>query len=366
METNKTAGKIEAVADTILLFSVYAHIRPVLRDSGVCLDTGVVLFVPDYGKKDSLLRSLEQCGAIRKTIYRNKLPTGFNFQMILIEYRPSLKREVIEEFLENDEYLSVLVVPGILPEFLQGRDIMYFDDIETSMEQGVLRKEIFGQFTDFVHKNVSGVVDIITRFEEVKKSRNIDKKPTLYQVLVCIALVYCYYKALALKKPEVGGDYLNILEGRIETMYREIEKASMGVEVLSTVRKVLLNYVDQGLEILVGDIDQVEGEMFQAVQEDKAILYDQDYYYIPDKLFRQITVPLQQVVSYSALKQALFQEGVLICNSTADNFTIKKLFYSAYGAALRLRFLKLSRSQIDGNGQLGLMERGKLCVSGEM
>lgn len=366
MEENQATNEIEAFEDIILLLSAYVHMRPVLKDSGICLNAGIVLLVSDVRKKDAIVQSLEQCGAVREVIYRNQIPTGFNFQMVLVEYKISLKRDTLEAFLENDKYQPVLVVSGILPEFLQGRNLVIFDDVQVEQEQVVLRKKAFKQFTDFVHQNVKSVVDIIARFEEVKKGRRIEKKTTLYQVLVCVALVYCYYKAVVLKKPEMGGEYLNILEDRIKKMYQEIEKLGVDVEVLPAVQKVLQNYVEQSLDTLIGNIDQVEGEVFQAVQEDKAILYDQDYYYIPDKLFRQITVPLQQVVSYSALKQALFQEGVLICNSTADNFTVKKLFYSVYGATLRLRFLKLSRSQIDGNGQLGLMERGKLCVPGEM
>lgn len=92
-------------------------------------------------------------------------------------------------------------------------------------------------------------------------------------------------------------------------------------------------------------------------------MFDEEFYYIPEKILRKACESFRDSVSILSVKRALFDSGFLCCNDAKEgNYTVKKLLTNAYGCSFRPRFLKIKKEFFISGGSLGLEERRKKCT----
>jgi len=86
-------------------------------------------------------------------------------------------------------------------------------------------------------------------------------------------------------------------------------------------------------------------------------MYDSEYYYFPDVLFREVCESLLESLSFRQVKHSLIAAGVLESNGGDRLYdTVKVVVYSAYGVRSRPRYNKLKREFIDRDGALTLVQ----------
>jgi len=85
------------------------------------------------------------------------------------------------------------------------------------------------------------------------------------------------------------------------------------------------------------------------------ILYDRDFLYIPDKIFDEITIPMRDMQSGVLIKQALKNEGLLVCDH-GTSYTSKVVTWNVYGIMVRIRMLKFQLNRLNKTGDIPLLQ----------
>lgn len=364
MGENQNTNEIIQYVDCEFLLSAYAHDRVIMEDAGFGINGGVVLFISNPNKVEAVIHNLEQCGGIRGQIHGSKIPSAFNYNMVLITYQPHYKRETILEFLACMDYMPVFVVCGMMPEWLHDYPNILLLEEEDIADYMNKRVEYLNSFFEFSHSHAADIINIVYSIKDAKQFRDISDETALYKSLYCTGVIYNYYIYMKCKGLQVPLDYYDDLDSTIRDA---LEFDDIDMETVSAVYKALCRYLDTETDILLGSMDKIEGELIGAVAERRAILYDEKYYYLPENLFNDaMEEGLDFIISQHLLKSILYQEGVLICNSTRGNYTIKKTLTNIYDEQLRARFLKFSREKLEEGQQLSLVERRRSDVSGKM
>ena len=154
-----------------------------------------------------------------------------------------------------------------------------------------------------------------------------------------------------------------ILHQAIKQSLELAECYAEDLENADFIKKAIESCVDRNDGIKIGKIDEVEGELAKALQEEEAILFDEEYYYISEKILRKACEFFQDSVSILSVKRALLDSGFLCCNDAKEgNYTVKKLLTNVYGYSFRPRFLKIRKEFFMSGSSLGLEERGRKCT----
>ena len=84
-------------------------------------------------------------------------------------------------------------------------------------------------------------------------------------------------------------------------------------------------------------------------------LFDRDSFYIPDLIFDEITKPMQDMQSGVLIKQALKDEGILVCDH-GTSYTRKIVTWNVYGEMVRIRVLKFPLNRLNRAGDIPLLQ----------
>jgi len=85
------------------------------------------------------------------------------------------------------------------------------------------------------------------------------------------------------------------------------------------------------------------------------LFYDQEFFYIPDLIFDEITKPMQDMQSGVLIKQALKDEGMLVCDH-GTSYTRKIVTWNVYGEMVRIRVLKFPLNRLNRAGDIPLLQ----------
>lgn len=91
---------------------------------------------------------------------------------------------------------------------------------------------------------------------------------------------------------------------------------------------------------------------------EEVIIYDEEFLYMKDALFKEISEVLIKTFPIDILKSCLAKEGIL-CQSKESSYTVKVGYYNLAGEFCRVRMLRFSRNRIRLAGELDFIE---LCV----
>lgn len=92
-------------------------------------------------------------------------------------------------------------------------------------------------------------------------------------------------------------------------------------------------------------INKANATALTGERQKRTVLFDEEYYYIPEELFAQICEPLKAVCSLNQIKEALEKEGVLCTQGRGRIYRTIKL--SIRGTDVSPRFVWLKRKKLD-------------------
>ncbi len=347
-------------AGILLLINIMAEIRPLLIDERLDFQKGLVLFCADNAigsRTESFFQKIgaAQCKSIGKSEWN--IP---NNRIGIHNYNRYDEERKVFEFLQNEMFTPVIVICGILPEFMKrGMNLIVLE--QGIYTQGPLMLRTFKDFCDFIRNNPQ----LLQRQIRLCRSAEFHEqtcKGSLYISLEVAAEVFCiYYRE--------NHDEIQSREMRIslhQAINRGVELAECYAEDLEStdfIKKAVENYIDANAGIQIGKVGEIDGELTKAVQWEEAVLYDDKFYYMPEKILRKACESFRDSVSILSVKKALLDSGFLCCNDAKDgNYTVKKLLTNAYGYSFRPRFLKIRKEFFMSGSSLGLEERGRKCT----
>lgn len=360
MEKSEKIDEVIETVDDIFLLVVLAYVRVLLGEVGLGLISGAVLFVSNPLMVETVICLLESCGAVRSQLHGNKIPWYPNHKLVMILYQQFYTIDVITKFLTCTDYFPVIVVGGVLPKKLRvSKNILTSEELDLDFRRLERRKQLFEQFTAFVNESVEDVLECFRGFRTSPRFENVLYQSRLQKALTAVALVFDYWIYSKWHFLDEKSHFFERIEQYIVKMCTAMNNNYEGLDIVESVKKCLICYLDSHSEIIVGSVNCIEGELLNAVNMKQAILYDASYYYIPDNILRAATEHIHEVISYPSIKAELHYEEVLICGATNENYTSKKMVVNAYGQIIRQRYLKLRKEAIDTGCQLNLTERRK-------
>lgn len=91
--------------------------------------------------------------------------------------------------------------------------------------------------------------------------------------------------------------------------------------------------------------------------EDDTMFYDEDFLYMPEKLFKQIAVSLLEYLPVNQLKRGLSECGVIVKEgSDSATYTVKIRIKAGDGGYERLRMLRMRREKLRPFGMLDFVD----------
>lgn len=327
-----------------------SFLRFILKEKNYNLDSGLVLvmdnqrlvrqFVNDYNVK------FKNGVSINRWNIRSKCPA--NHCCGFMAFQKEMKEETIQTFLAEQNFMPILVVSGgILPDFLR----MDFNIFRIREDEMLDLKDknsqiLLGGFQDYIIKNVDEVCAVIERVETTKAVIEFDGQEEMFNLFRNLAAVISVY-ATYLRRSKTEVEVAEISDKLIQESKRRIFQIvdfSSGENLREAFSQLLWRYAGEKEGLTIADVSMVNGETCQALRENRAILYDSGYYYLPPELFRDICKPLLETTSIPEVKRQLKAEGILYCNSM--DYTVKKQIVTVFGNIERLRFLWICKEEL--------------------
>lgn len=88
---------------------------------------------------------------------------------------------------------------------------------------------------------------------------------------------------------------------------------------------------------------------------ENCMLYDEEFLFMKERLFKSISASLLQIFPLNSLKTALVNDGIL-CPENAATYTAKMPFYNVAGQYQRERMLRFRRSRLSVLGEMEFVE----------
>lgn len=349
----------ELCNEVTLLINVLAEISPILSDEGISVGRGLIIFSETANISQKIQRIYKAAGAVAwKNIVNARQKTPNNrIGMHLHQKYDAVKQEL--EFLALEGFTPIVAAHTVLPEHLKEEALVIYEAVPDS-EETIL--EELRSFRQHIHEEPSVIRKYLSLAETSEAFPQWETHGALSFALEIVAEVFCHSYRNTHNEAETKRKR-NLFHAAI--MYRKqlLQRYSGSWDISGAVKRALEKFVFSNPQILLGRVDGIEGKIFESIQNNAAVLYDEDFYYFPEKIFKAACSPLLDMVAISNIKSEMAANGDLCSNRIADgNYTVKKLLTNVYGSTLRARFLKIRRGFFDKDGELGLYERRETYV----
>lgn len=332
------------VGDELLLLFIAAAIRPLLVMAGIGYRQGILFLAEDETVQDWVIRVLDMLGAVERRSIRSKVAGNIlNSQIAFHVFMQYDAPEDLDRFLNDDSFAPVVLSYGVIPRYLKDMKHVIFLDRESCsrciVEEAIKAKEAFCRFA---YTNPDAVQNSIRRGMTSNAFLQAEDLP-LVRTLRVTQHVFCDFY----RNTHTEAETEQVAKRLQESLACLAERMSANIgewDVAPAVVKALKEYVAKNDDVVIGPADEIGGELAKALQNDTALLYDGDFYFVSDRLLRKACNSLLVVVSLPVIKEALTSSGILECNNVHDrNFTVKKVLVTVYGEIFRKRFLKLRK-----------------------
>lgn len=341
-------GRVGRMCEVIKEFGVlqfiqaFSFCRFIFQNYGYDLEKGIVLVADDdrhaQEVADAILTTVDSRNILR---YNSKTEKPFNFEIALHLYRKYDKEQELSEFLVEKKFTPVVIVGGILPEFmeenayvfrisLKGSDVRGFEEMYKKMKMGVL-------------SHLGHLKYEIKNFKSSKLLKQLDIDESYRRCFEIIALTGKAWELVIRESndEEISERWVNDYCEASAIALRTMDDLCGICDVSEAVRKCVVEYVWKN------DVEIID--LYRIMDDgNETIWYDSDYYYFTEPFLKKICKPLQNTVSFQQIKTELYEAGILVCNNTKNrNFTVKKSCFDIQtGRESRMRFLKLLKQEL--------------------
>ncbi len=334
--------------DVIKMISGIAFLRPILKLCDCDCDKGIMLVVDSDRDARMLAKYFETRlnGKIVKRLRKMDIQDIQNFEAAFYITKGTENREALEEFLMEEEFFPVVFVGNKIPSgswddnyFLRINTKEFQDEIESEEEE-------FRKFRKYTIANPMQIKAVLLKLDTSKAMEEYRVEYEFLPIYKAMSAVgYVWRSFLWSTRNEKTAEiflnrYLHTCRGIVDK-FRDYEST---FEIQEEVNELTWDYVGAHVEVKFANVEMVGPKANQAMKADCAILYDEDYYYIPEKLMKQICAPLLKCLSVSELKGQLEKERLILCNG--EGFTVKKKFRTIDGVSGRCRAFKFVKEKL--------------------
>lgn len=347
-------------ANIMLLVNVMAEIRPLLMDEGLDFGNGLTLFCEEKAASREIEEFFQSVGAGQcKTLGRSEWKVPNNRIGLHVFGRYEEERRIYE-FLQEDTFTPVIIICGMLPDFLRAGQNLIVLEQGVEIQQAAI-SQAFQGFCAYIRNNPQLLQRQIRLCKSAEFLRQGGKEP-LYISLEAAAEVFCGYFRESHDETQTKEMRISLHQAISQGMGLA-ECYAEDMESTDFIKKAVENYIDGNSWIRIGSVEEIDGELTKAVERNEAILFDGEFYYLPEKIFRSACELFRNAISVLGVKRALLESGFLCCNDAKEgNFTVKKLLTNVFGYSFRPRFLKIRREFFVSGNSLGLEERRRECT----
>ena len=262
------------------LIAVCSELNFIFRRQGLGLDKGI-LFLLDEDIPSSMFIQIIQntIETVEVGKLRKKQREVLNYQLAVYKYDRCDKTEALQEFLDNTKFLSAVIIGDIVPEVL--KDSAYILKISGTLCSDMCRLE-FREEMDAMREFIRSNPEIIVReLNLLKTSKEFEQSQHCSQLFVSLLAAMRVYCAFCRNKHSEAN--VEVLKARIfaEIGYyvRAAEEMAEAYDAMEAVKAVALKFFTEEKDYKIAEISQVDGNMVKAVEEEKAVLYDSEFYY---------------------------------------------------------------------------------------
>lgn len=324
-----------------------SFLRYLMKDYGYNLDEGFVLITD--GERQARKFITEYCMRTKGNgvkVTDMKRCNFENYQCGLLNLQRGRREEQVINFLESDGFMPVVLVGGLLPEYLSDRFVFRLKQADV---ENVSTKEFADQiagFYSFVTQNVTDVCNVLEELEssiEFMEYSGDGNEKTIFAIFTVVGKIYSLYLRQNHTERYVVDFFQNYI---VETKERlqKIKEFASGEEMAESISSLIWEYMEENPDVYLIDVEKIDGCGYNALKANNAFLYDSQFYLFPPRLFMKICEPLLQTVSEPGLKRRMKEEGILHCNSS--DYTVKKEIVNVYGARERFRMLWICKQAL--------------------
>lgn len=339
------------------LLCIAAQIYPMLQSLNLSVAHGVMICVENMDVRDAVVCVLEERGARKVELRSFTKGSGRNYIPYFADVNRRISEEKVMNFLEDEKSMSILIGRMILPEWLADLFVgerLIFTEEDMLICDGQKKREKIQHFVQFVRTNPALIFRTLRLLSNsLRNTKERIKQGKLWLMLRASVEAWSVFYRENHSEEQTLQEKQKLIE-EVNIFSELPEQHALPEEIGENVGELLVNYVQNNEEVLVGKVDEVDLQLFSAIQDKKAILQKDDYYYVPEELLRAACKPLENVVSFLEIKRGLYQEGYLLCqNRKGCNYTIKLLITNVVGYTSRPRFLKFRRELFESSTSIG-------------
>lgn len=353
MEENNECRELKKLPYLICFVGFLRHI---LNRECRCMTNGVVLVADSWMTTTVFARLMCENGRIvdliRRWLPKCEHPANYKIGLLVLQGQ---KQSEIKAYLDETDFLPVVIAGGILPPYLRtGRYIFRVHDEDVAALRGAEFSSLMTRFKKYVTKNINVIWPLLrqlptsTIWQEYQGDM---ETRCLYEILIATAEVvkmFVRHESDEETANTVWIEFYRECMRRIE----EIPDFAGGEILASEVPDIFTEYLENHPEISVSSTIGLSDVVFAMVLQGEAILYDDEYYYLPEKLFRKVFAPFLETVSIIELKKQ-FAEGEII-KKTSEDYTAKKQFSTKSGMRERKRMIWFNKKSLLTEDNLAL------------
>lgn len=352
--------------EMLSLLIISAQLNPLMQNLGLCSEHGVTICAENPKVQSVLIDDLKKLGAKQVKIRAFKKESRRNYLLYFSLIQRCDRESDVLEFLDEDIAMTMLIASTYLPDYLieqySGEQLVFSEEHMSSDGKPQIYDQM-SKLTLYIRENSSLVYRELRLFsEEANNLADCYTGGKLWLMLKAAVLVWCTFFRETHAEEETLYERQRLNE--LVDYFAELpERFSSFDEIGDTVGDLLLNYVNAQSDIIVGDADNVDSRLAEALQKKKAILGKGNFYYVPEEILRSACKSIENAVSFLKVKRALYDEGYLVCNNVRGrNYTTKLLVTNVYGYTCRPRFIKLRKELIESATTIGFRRENNQCM----
>lgn len=360
METSTKKINLDT-SDVLLLLGVSIELHPVLRAFNYEIRDGIIFFAAANEGNNQVLMQLEACGINVRKFTKPSEAENAHSEILLKQLKTYDEPMKVLRFLDVEKrFIPALEVQDILPDFLQnGQNLFPLDEINFSKECTKKLCLELKNYIAYARENPDEICNLLRKLAKSKgdSGKTMSDSSLINSLKVSLILYSEYYR-----RTHSSADtqiLAETLKRKIEVFEKIIDTYTNSCDVLGVVKKLLKQYMAEHIDIPVSNVNKIDGITFNALQNNRAVLYDQHSYFIPESLLKTVCEPIRNTKSFVSIKRDLHKNGILIANLTVgQGYTSKKVIACTYGFTDRPRFLEIKREFLVEPYELNIEERG--------
>lgn len=335
----------DAIMDMKLIKSIVIN-APILRAWELSFSKLLTIIVPT-GQTERFFNIMKTPESVRLNMFSNRevinkaLLSAHSSATLITYYYSEKSKEQLDYIwavwntgmIGNRPIVStpVLVTESCIPPDPDGR--LFFINLNESLKDKCIGNEEVIPPADMLPVILDNIEKISDNASEIEN--------------ILVAAAYFMY-------PMVKKENMTRLINRVHTLYQQDDELHDHNGLGECFIDTLFTYLDRNNFSAVFPVNYVNADIEET--KDKAIFYCDNYIYMSEYLFKEITKPLvQNGILLDFLKQSLRDEGTLVSNSSNVTYTVKVTMTSD-GKKIRLRMLRFDRKKMHEDGRAEIID----------